>query len=64
MSDMRRRKFIALLGGGVAARGARAAGGQAADHRVPWRGHAEGGEPTGCRFHAAVAIQSDGEVNH
>ena len=41
--------------GGVAARGARAAAGQAADHRVLGRGHAFGSEPMDCRFCAAAA---------
>ena len=38
----KRREFITLLGGAaaVAARGARAAAGEAADHRIPGRGHA------------------------
>ena len=39
----------------MAARGARAAGGQAADHRVPGRGHACGREPMDRRFCAAAA---------
>ena len=41
---MKRREFITLLGGAaaLAARGARAAAGQAADHRLHGRGHAVG----------------------
>ena len=42
-------------GGGVAARGARAAAGEAADHRVPGRDHAFGHEPMDRRFCAAAA---------
>ena len=42
-------------GGRVAARGARAAAGEAADHRVPGREHAFGPEPMDRRFRAAAA---------
>ena len=54
---MRRREFITVLGGrgGMAARGARAADGQAADHRVPGREHAFVPEPMDRRFCAAAA---------
>ena len=46
---MKRREFIAVLGGaaGVAAGGAGAAGGETADHRVPGRGHAFGRRANG-----------------
>jgi hypothetical protein len=37
-----RRQFITLLGGAAAARGARAAGGKATDHRVLWPEHGLG----------------------
>ena len=49
---MKRREFITLLGGAaaLAARRARAAAGQAADHRVPGRGHACGLEPWTAAF--------------
>ena len=47
-------------GGGVAARGARAAGGEAADHRVPGREHAYGLEPMGRRLSCSGCANSAG----
>lgn len=49
---MRRREFVALVGGAAGAMAcvARAAAGEAADHRIPCRGHAFIPRPMGCRF--------------
>jgi len=50
---MKRREFITLLGG--AARGACAAGAQAANHRVPGPQYARGGERMDRCLRAAIA---------
>jgi hypothetical protein len=54
---MKRREFITLIGsaGRMAACGARAAGGEAADHRVSGRGHGFGLEAMGGRICTAAA---------
>ena len=57
LDQLRRREFITLLGGArnVAARGARAAADEAADHRVLGYNHAFSHGRMGCRFRAATA---------